>query len=210
MQIRRRMLGKRTSIIPSIYQEVEYIESTGTQAIYTDIPAQLPIITSCDLMFTEDQDSYFFGIRGNNIRICTCGYYSGYWQWALGNYRLTRGISTNVRYKMDTVLKNGSQVLTLNDSILSESSYTLDKEISGEGISNFALIAYYNEDSKSFGLFTRVKCYGVKVWDGENKLLGNFIPCYRKSDGEIGMYDTVSKTFYTNAGTGTFLKGADV
>lgn len=37
-----------------------------------------------------------------------------------------------------------------------------------------------------------------------------FVPCYRKSDGEIGMYDTVSKTFYTNAGTGTFLKGADV
>ena len=38
----------------------------------------------------------------------------------------------------------------------------------------------------------------------------DFVPCYRKSDGEIGLYDTVSKTFFTNQGTGTFLKGADV
>lgn len=38
----------------------------------------------------------------------------------------------------------------------------------------------------------------------------NLVPCYRKSDGEIGMYDLVSKTFYTNQGTGTFTKGEDV
>lgn len=36
------------------------------------------------------------------------------------------------------------------------------------------------------------------------------IPCYRKADGVIGMYDLVSKTFFTNAGTGSFTKGADV
>lgn len=38
----------------------------------------------------------------------------------------------------------------------------------------------------------------------------DLVPCYRKSDGEIGMYDLVSNTFFTNAGTGTFTKGADV
>lgn len=38
----------------------------------------------------------------------------------------------------------------------------------------------------------------------------NMVPCYRKADGEIGMYDLVSKTFFTNAGTGTFTKGAEV
>lgn len=38
----------------------------------------------------------------------------------------------------------------------------------------------------------------------------NMVPCYRKSDNEIGMYDLVSKTFYANAGTGAFTKGSDV
>ena len=32
----------------------------------------------------------------------------------------------------------------------------------------------------------------------------NMVPCRRVSDGELGMYDYVSKKFYTNSGTGTF------
>ena len=43
-----------------------------------------------------------------------------------------------------------------------------------------------------------------------NGLAYNLIPCYRKSDNAIGMYDTVSKTFYGNSGTGTFEKGPEV
>ena len=38
----------------------------------------------------------------------------------------------------------------------------------------------------------------------------NLIPCYRKSDSEPGMYDLVTGTFFTNAGTGAFTVGPDV
>lgn len=38
----------------------------------------------------------------------------------------------------------------------------------------------------------------------------NPVPCYRRADGVIGMYDTVSKTFFTNQGTGSFTKGEDI
>ncbi len=37
----------------------------------------------------------------------------------------------------------------------------------------------------------------------------NAIPARRDSDGEIGMYDTVSNTFLTNDGTGDFVAGPD-
>ena len=40
-------------------------------------------------------------------------------------------------------------------------------------------------------------------------LVRDYIPCYRKSDGEIGVYDFVTNTFFPNAGTGTFVKGND-
>ena len=40
-----------------------------------------------------------------------------------------------------------------------------------------------------------------------NILVRNFVPCYRKSDNIIGMYDTITRTFYTNKGTDTFIKG---
>jgi len=35
----------------------------------------------------------------------------------------------------------------------------------------------------------------------------HFYPCYRKSDNVIGMYDTVTKAFFVNSGSGTFTKG---
>ena len=44
----------------------------------------------------------------------------------------------------------------------------------------------------------------------EGKPFRHFIPCYRKSDNVIGLYDLVEGTFYTNSGTGTFTKGSDV
>ena len=51
--------------------------------------------------------------------------------------------------------------------------------------------------------------YYWKIWD-DNNLLRDFVPCYRKSDGVIGLYDRVEGKFYTNKGTGTFLKGNDI
>ncbi|MBR6752360.1 MAG: hypothetical protein IKL95_03785, partial [Alphaproteobacteria bacterium] len=38
----------------------------------------------------------------------------------------------------------------------------------------------------------------------------NLIPAKRDSDGAIGMYDTVSGQFFTNAGTGEFIGGQPV
>lgn len=36
------------------------------------------------------------------------------------------------------------------------------------------------------------------------------IPCYRKKDGVVGMYDMISKEFFTNAGTGDIVAGPEV
>jgi hypothetical protein len=43
-----------------------------------------------------------------------------------------------------------------------------------------------------------------------NVLVRDFIPCYRKSDNEIGLYDVVNGVFYANAGSGTFTKGNNI
>ena len=50
----------------------------------------------------------------------------------------------------------------------------------------------------------------LKIYDTKDKLIRNLIPCYRKLDGIIGMYDLVSDVFYTNSGNGTFVKGNDI
>ena len=55
----------------------------------------------------------------------------------------------------------------------------------------------------------RGKMYYAKVWnDGEPFI--DAIPCYRKADGAICMYDLVADTFLQKSGSGTFIKGPDV
>ncbi|MCQ2568016.1 MAG: hypothetical protein MJ163_00245 [Alphaproteobacteria bacterium] len=49
---------------------------------------------------------------------------------------------------------------------------------------------------------SRTKIYEYKMWRN-GILTQHMIPVKRDS----GMYDTVSKTFFTNAGTGTFTEG---
>ena len=61
-------------------------------------------------------------------------------------------------------------------------------------------IRYLNKGIKIYKLIFTAN--GVKE--------ANFIPCYRKTDNEIGMYDTVEETFYTNQGTGKFDVGPNV
>ena len=40
-----------------------------------------------------------------------------------------------------------------------------------------------------------------------NEIKADFIPCYRITDNEIGLYNLVDNQFYTNQGTGEFLYG---
>ena len=52
----------------------------------------------------------------------------------------------------------------------------------------------------------RVKIYDFKLKEN-NLIILDLIPSKRKSDNVIGMYDLVSRQFFTNAGTGTFTAG---
>jgi hypothetical protein len=61
----------------------------------------------------------------------------------------------------------------------------------------------------------RMASYGTKLrvfsyYDKNDNLICDLVPCYRKSDGVIGMYDVVRKIFLTCAGSGALSKGPDV
>ena len=68
------------------------------------------------------------------------------------------------------------------------------------------------------GNFCKEKLYNCQIYDGET-LVRNFIPCYctetvinvekkQCQAGTVGLYDTVEGKFYTNQGTGEFIKGS--
>ena len=66
-----------------------------------------------------------------------------------------------------------------------------------EGQYNLYLFA--SNTGGSVGECTNLRIYSIKVIDGG--VTKEFVPAKRASDGVLGMYDTVAKVFYTNAGT---------
>lgn len=61
----------------------------------------------------------------------------------------------------------------------------------------------YNKAAFSPGL----SFYSLKIYNGTT-LLFDGIPCYRKSDSKIGLYDLIGESFYETSGT--WSKGDDV
>ena len=175
--------GKR-SRLPSKYQEVEWIERDVDGAIITVESDDLNMI-GCDIYITvavlsTSGERAYAGYEGSNA-------WELYFPSILwGN----KGVTNKLRVIESTVTNVGKKG-TIHLKIL-------------DIYANFTLghYRYGNFQSKNRYYQLRIEKDGV--------LMRDMIPCYRKSDGEVGMYDIVTGKFYTNTGKGTFTKGADV
>ena len=183
--------------LPSAYQEVEYIQSTGTQYIALNTPITSNYNIEIDyettgtinfLLGTSKQGALHFCLGGDFI-IRSTG-------WNTYGYTTTGNRE---------VIKNSGKYWYLNDSLATTTS-----DISSITIEYGLTLFVYNVNGAiNSGTFSSYKLFNFKEYYG-NELKADYIPCYRKSDNEIGMYDLVTNTFYTNQGSGTFLKGANV
>ena len=54
--------------------------------------------------------------------------------------------------------------------------------------------------------YAKMRLYDLRVSSGST-LTANFVPCRRKTDGAVGLCDTIGGGFYTNSGSGTFISG---
>ena len=196
--------------LPGEYQEVEWIESTGTQWINTRIPIDVfvnPNVTwILRFSLTNATRTQILGGANSNKKqiVVISNRLRADWANASDPY-FSAILSTNTVYTISQ--RNG--IYEFIDGSGNIESFTITKWNGGSY--PFVLFAKStNEEGTAVETSTRayMRLYSFTIF-GDTEI-ANFIPCYRKSDSEIGMYDTVSKTFYTNAGTGAFLKGSDV
>lgn len=204
MQRRRELMGMQSEL-PSEYRKVEYLESSGTQYIYTDIPCRSGIECEAEVEWVSGggYDASIFGGRmaTSNRILLIHQYPTRKWTLGYGGSNTNLGeFAYGTKYKVQAKTIIGNQLLTIDGLTIYSNSST------AEYINNFnaSLFACTYGDSSTAKLFASARVYtlSVKV-DGQNA--ANYIPCVRKSDNKPGMYDTVTKTFYTNAGTGEFI-----
>lgn len=194
--------------LPEEYQQVEYIESTGTQ--YIDTGVKLTQNHSLEIQikdFDTNGNRKVFGSRSsatsNNFSVVsgpvggTMSIVADFYNYQ--NNRLAYVINNNE--KLNILINNN--LLKINNLEHNVTTY-----------SNFETpgTAYLFNANGSYPdgyIMAIMKLYSCKIYDSD-VIIRQLVPCYRKSDNVIGMYDIVNNVFYTNAGTGEFKKGDNV
>lgn len=191
-------------ILPPEYQKVDYLTSTGTQRIETGLvnnAYNVPVKYEFGVSYPSTSARQLHGSQGAFY----IGVVSGKWQTGQGG---TTGSGTalantwyNVKYyasgETGTSAPRKGVYANLGDDMdvqVYSYSYTFD-------ISDDYQICVFSLNGQNLPSSCSVSYF--KVWQG-GTLQRHLVPCYRKSDKEIGMYDIVNGVFYTNAGTGNF------
>lgn len=196
---RRRMMRK-TSRIPSAYQEVEWIKGESCRMYLGYVPKISPrVITKMAINAAGDYDAMGFTSNTAPSFIIDVSYNgtSDYTDW-YNRYGSTSKYSFNHQLIKDV-----------------PNTYEFGPIVYVDGVqkANPGIFDWSN-NNQEFMLFmgrTRhpgVTFYNFSLYDGDN-LIKDLVPCYRKTDNVIGMYDLISKTFITSD-VGTLSKGPNI
>lgn len=188
--------------LPKEYQEVEYISSTSARTQYIDL----------NRMTNKDNVTKFkieTSIQWNSI--IANAQYSGAnggsflgivdEKYSFGGVLSTIDASTNkfddIEFEINYNTRNINYIVNGVQNQGTRTNAPVNYKLSIFGIFN-------SSQEISFMCDCKIKYF--KIYEDDN-IIFNLIPCYRKSDNVIGMYDLVNDVFYTNAGTGSFNKG---
>lgn len=200
--------------IPQLYQEVEYISTAQDQAAYIDlgITYDQGCAIEIEILYTTAAD--YFGVFQADGKRARTNFGAGETFWNVGY-----SADHSVFLQVPDLTAGESYVIkciAANNGVRFENVTTGDIETSNPSadvvqytcIENIYLLGRnYKGAPQTLGTRT-VKSF--RYWDKDDNLLRDMVPCYRRSDNVIGMFDLVSQTFFTNAGTGVFTVGEDV
>lgn len=183
--------------LPNEYQEVEYLETTGTQYINTGI---------------SGGGKWLLGLQGTQVRsttsICLDGASgtgdAGSWFgfdsrgiWGIGGTGFTT-IPYNTYIDAEVnFIGDGKIAATINGEKIGRSTT----------FTSFDLWKIGSVTTTRFP--SSAKIFYAKFIKN-NELIFSGIPCYRKLDNTVGLYDLISNTFLTNQGTGEFIVGQNI
>lgn len=207
------VLNANQSRVPHEYQEVEYIESSGTQWIDSNVSLNdsdfdiKSVVTMTEAIPQEQPICSVWVSMYNYWNLFFVRYTADRWLldiYANAHYYVT-GKQITIGDKLNiNVNRNSNHWLVRCD----DAEQTFDYTPATINPTTLKLFMRGDvPDQLSSNAHIKMYSFTLKV---AGVLVRDFIPCFRKSDGVIGLYDSVEGKFYTNQGTGTFLKGGNV
>lgn len=201
-------------ILPVGYTPLQYIESTGSQYIDTElIPNQ---DTEFEVKFSTTNalsaGGSFGTILGSRESYQSQGYQlTTYTMYTTGGHFMY-GSNSNadlVRYEANINNTGVAQTISLrNHKLTTGNGDIVDLPTDVTINSSQALLLFGLRDRTFVGEFSSTKMYFCKLWNGEN-MVRSFVPALRDEDGAVGMYCMITNKFYSNSGTGDFVAGPE-
>lgn len=197
-----------------LYQRVEYIESAeeGTYPyiitdVYADNESGVEIVAS----FPAMADRIPMGSRedGGSTRFyCTypLSTSSCYYGFNTGN-SISCSTKVNTVYRLQTNFMNSRQAIIYEKDGTRKAFGNFTQTLSTHTVP----ISIFGYNSAASGAVTskrEYKLYSARLSKGFD-VIREYIPCYRKSDGVVGLYEKFTAQFLT-AVEGAFAKGADI
>ncbi len=199
--------------LPSSYQEVVYVQAASDVGAYLDLGLTFDKAALIEIGLyndTSQTSGQIFGAAENSGKL-RCMITAPYSKNVATFYGSTESAFLERTYAMTSgknefeySLKKGEMYAIRKDlgtvtSLSTQGEYTMT--------SNLLLFAQnYNGTPRYAGLR---RVYYFKYYNKDGTLICDLVPCYRKSDGVIGMYDKARNRFLTNVVSGSFTKGSD-
>lgn len=207
-----------TSRIPSAYRQVEYLQSDLTQALQTNIAAR-NTRTLCTFQYVamrSDNGSSFVtgGFNTDNQRYLAVQLWPEH-VFAFVDRNATAQWQDNFTnptvdiYAKHTFDFNNASHQALIDGVVKATAATF---ACTAGDWKIAIFCRGRDNTSTYLTNTSASRIFALLYENNDTglALGEFIPCYRKSDNVGGMYDLVSQQFYTDVLNGNpFVWGAE-
>ena len=196
--------------LPSGYTELEYIESTGTQYIDTNI--RLPDKVECkinSLTATEHTYTCIFGCYAPAFNLNFGS--TGHWEFNYDTWYTNLGSALN-NADYEIVATSGTPLTcSINGQFIVNNANpgTPKSNLDNNGTTYIFALNGYRQVGGSAEAYSYVRGYYFKLWFG-GELVRDYVPAKRKSDNEIGMYDLISGTFFSSATSTPFIAGPEV
>lgn len=189
------LAGPQKVTLPKGYTQLEYIQSSGTQYVDTNVkPTQAFLLdisiqtlqTTSGGIAVSDQT---WGTNGFGVW-CNAAAFGSQTKQSLSLYNDAPIV---IKLSQSGLFLNGSSIWTVNSETFTVPANMYLFALNRNGVISEKLTG---------------KLYSCKLYDNAT-LIRDFIPC-KNDAGAIGLYDLVNSKFYGNAGTGVFIPGPEV
>lgn len=217
---RRAQMFKHGGRLPSEYQEVSYIGTSNTTSkthIDTGVVLQSVFTINAKVLWHTVPTSGAYQYHGHfnsgsSVQFGVPASATHYVSSTAGGNALSSGIAAtaNTIYNIKLKADGTTLTFTVNETTVTR-NYTF-------GATNpyTSFIFGRNGNTTYRNTWVNGKVYSYDIYK-DNVLVRNYVPCYRKADNVIGLYDLCGSIcpltgtpFYINAGSGTFTKGVNV